>query len=161
MNGRRAPHVRTRRWFAGLGWVIIFSLLPCLAGYAAAQRNILLIIADDIGADSSSLYNTASATVSLPPTPTIESLAKRGVVFRNAWACPECSPTRASILTGRYPYRTGVLDALGMGDPPLSTAEFTLPKAFSNSAPNYHLAQFGKMAPRAGREHAQDHGRLE
>ena len=38
----------------------------------------------------------------------IDALAKRGVLFRNAWAYPTCSPTRALIMTGRYGFRTGV-----------------------------------------------------
>ena len=112
---------------------------------AAAPKNILLVIADDYGADGSSLYNSASNGASLPPTPTITALARRGVVFRNAWACPECSPSRAAILTGRYPFRTGIGSVIGMGVPALSASEFTLPKAFSNNpALGYHLAQFGK-----------------
>lgn len=112
---------------------------------AAAAKNILLIIADDYGADGSSLYNSTSNGASLPPTPTITSLAGRGVVFRNAWACPECSPSRAAILTGRYPFRTGIGSVIGAGVPPLSASEFTLPKAFSNNPTlGYHLAQFGK-----------------
>ncbi|MBI3882644.1 MAG: sulfatase-like hydrolase/transferase, partial [Verrucomicrobia bacterium] len=120
------------------------TLVLCPRGFSA-QPNILLIIADDIGADSSPLYNSTTNGATFPPTPTIDSLAKRAVVFRNAWACPECSPSRAAMLTGRYPFRTGVPDAIAQGDTAvLSATEYTLPKAFSNSAPNYHLAHFGK-----------------
>ena len=112
---------------------------------AAAAKNILLVIADDYGADGSSLYNSTGNGASLPPTPTIAALARRGVVFRNAWACPECSPSRAAMLTGRYPFRTGIGGAVGMGVPALSASEFTLPEAFSsNPSLGYHLAQFGK-----------------
>jgi arylsulfatase A-like enzyme len=122
---------------------VLLSVAFCPSTFAA-QQNILLIIADDYGADSSSLYNTTANGASLPPTPTIDSLARRAVVFRNAWACPECSPSRAAMLTGRYPFRTGVGDALSPGDTPLAATEYTLPKAFSNNAANYHLAHFGK-----------------
>ena len=134
-------------------------LLALLGSFAlgppvfSAPQNILLIIADDIGADSSSLYNSVTNGASLPPTPTIEALAKRSVVFRNAWACPECSPTRAAILTGRYPFRTGVADAIAMGDPPLSASEFTLPRAFTTNA------SLGSLVPCPWRSRVGDSNR--
>jgi len=74
--------------------VIACVLFACAAH--AAQRNILLIIADDFGADGSSLYNSTNSGASLPPTPNISALATNGVVFRNASANPVCSPTRAA-----------------------------------------------------------------
>ena len=43
--------------------------------------------------------------------PAMEALATNGVVFRNAYANPLCSPTRACVLTGRHGFRTGVGDA--------------------------------------------------
>ena len=124
--------------------LLFLLLLTALSVSRAAPRNILLIIADDYGQDSSSLYNT-SAAASLPPTPHIASLRTGGVLFRNAWAHPTCSPTRASLLTGRQPFRTGVDQALvGAAGTPLSTAELTLPEIFAARAPAYATAQFGK-----------------
>lgn len=113
---------------------------------AATPKNILLIIADDYGVDSSPLYNSTNNGASLPPTPNIVSLAQSGVLFRNAYANPVCSPTRACLLTGRYSFRTGVEDVVaGAGSATLSASEFTLPEAFAaNSALGYNLAQFGK-----------------
>ncbi len=124
--------------------VIALLLLACVAH--AAQQNILLVIADDYGADSSVLYNPASASVSLPPTPNISALATNGVVFRNAYANPVCSPTRASLITGRYGFRTGIGDViLGAGSPSLTATELTLPEVFAaNPSLNYQLAHFGK-----------------
>jgi arylsulfatase A-like enzyme len=124
--------------------VIALLLFACAA--PAAPQNILLIIADDYGADSSVLYNTASASVSLPPTPNISALATNGVVFRNAYASPVCSPTRACLITGRYGFRTGIGDViLGAGSPTLTASELTLPEVFAaNPALNYSLAHFGK-----------------
>src|SRR4051812_1939178 len=92
----------------------ICALLLTLFAFVApaAQQNILLIIADDYGADSSSLYNSTNAGASLPPTPNIDSLARSGVVFRHAYANPVCSPTRACLITGRYGFRTGVGDVV-------------------------------------------------
>src|SRR5206468_7387156 len=113
--------------------------------FPAARQNILLIIADDYGVDSSSLYNT-NASASLPPTPTIASLAQSGVLFRNAYVNPVCSPTRACLITGRYGFRTGIGDVIaGAGSPTLTAAEFTLPEAFAaNASYGYQLAHFGK-----------------
>ena len=116
----------------------------CLSAQAAAKQNILLIIADDYGVDSSSLYNSTNNGAQLPPTPNINSLVTNGVLFRNAYANPLCSPTRACLLTGRFGFRTGIGDVVGGTQGPLAATEFTLPKAFTNTALGYQLAQFGK-----------------
>jgi len=124
--------------------VIAGLCFACVA--PAAPQNILLIIADDYGADSSVLYNTAGTGVSLPPTPNLSALATNGVVFRNAYANPVCSPTRASLITGRYGFRTGIGDVItGSTSPMLTAAELTLPEVFAaNPSLNYQLAHFGK-----------------
>ena len=92
-------------------WVIFASCGWLPRAICASSPNILVIIADDYGADSSSLYNT-NASASLPPTPNIEALARSGVLFRNAYANPVCSPTRACLMTGRHAFRTGVGDVI-------------------------------------------------
>ena len=120
------------------------AVLLFAVGSGLAQQNILLIIADDYGIDSSSLYNT-DAAASQPPTPTIDSLATKGVLFRNAYSSPVCSSTRACIMTGRYGFRTGIGAVVGgsTGSPPLAASEQTLPEALASSS-TYELAQFGK-----------------
>ena len=119
---------------------LVLALLPSVRG----ADNILLIIADDLGADSFPL--TASAGASLPPMPNIAALKTSGVLFRNAYAHPTCSPSRAAMLTGRHPFRTGIGEALmGATSPQLAATEFTLPDAFAaNAALGYQLASFGK-----------------
>src|SRR3569832_260336 len=102
---------------------------------AAQRNNILLIIADDYGVDSSSLYNSTNNGATLPPTPNIVSLAQSGVLFRNAYANPVCSPTRACLITGRHAFRTGIGDVIaGPGSAVLTASEFTLPEAFGANA---------------------------
>jgi arylsulfatase B len=124
--------------------LVTLSLVFALTAQAAKQ-NILLIIADDYGVDSSALYNSASTGAQIPPTPTIEALATNGVVFRNAYANPLCSPTRSCIFTGRHGFRTGIGDVVQGAQPPLSATEFTLAKAFStNAVLGYQTAMFGK-----------------
>ena len=124
--------------------LIAFFALFLFVGLAVAKPNILLIIADDYGVDSSSLYNSTNNGAVLPPTPNINSLVTNGVVFRNAYANPLCSPTRACLLTGRFGFRTGIGDVVGGTQGPLAATEFTLPKAFTNASLGYQLAQFGK-----------------
>ena len=67
--------------------------------------NILLIIADDMGRDATFGFNEGSLK---PITPHINSIKNNGITFQNFWSYPTCSPTRASIITGKYGYRTGV-----------------------------------------------------
>jgi arylsulfatase B len=123
---------------------LLFGLMATVD--AATPPNILLIIADDYGIDSSSLYNTTNTGASLPPTPNIAALAQGGMLFRNAYANPICSPTRACMMTGRYGFRTGIGDVImGPGSTVLGSSEFTLPEAFAaNPALGYQLASFGK-----------------
>src|SRR5262245_10613197 len=92
----------------------------------AAPKNILLIIADDYGVANSSLYNATNNGALLPPTPNIASLVTNGVVFRNAYVNPVCSPTRACILTGQYGFRTGIGTVVNDFSVQLTTNAFTL-----------------------------------
>ena len=89
--------------------------LTCPNGPAAAaqqpslpqpQRNFVFILIDDLGwADLSCMGS------SFHETPHLDALAAEGLRFTNALAaCPVCSPTRASILTGRHPVRVGITD---------------------------------------------------
>lgn len=127
--------MRKMRWMAGIAmvWVGMAAL--------AQQHNVLLIIGDDIGLDSLHISNT-NTNASYPPIPTIQSLAQNGILFSNGYAYPTCSPTRSSILTGRYGYRTGVLSP-GSSDN-FSSDEYTLPEIFADQALGYELASFGK-----------------
>ena len=97
----------------------------------AQPNNLLFIVADDFATDGLRIYNTNPAA-HFPPMPTVERLATNGIVFRNAYGYPTCSPTRCSILTGRYGFRTGIGYALAnpLG-PSLSASEFTLPDALT------------------------------
>ncbi|MFM7182147.1 MAG: sulfatase-like hydrolase/transferase [Verrucomicrobiales bacterium] len=136
--------------------LITGMLLAFTSQTQAQQRNVLLIIADDYGIDSNSLYNS-SPGAALPPTPNINALKTTGVQFRNAYAQPTCSPTRASMLTGRHPFRHGVTTAVTANDGQLQAGEFTLPRAFAaNGGLGYSLAQFGKWHVTVGQNIAND-----
>jgi arylsulfatase A-like enzyme len=69
--------------------------------------NILFVIADDMGKDATPNYSEGQEK---PQMPTLEMLANSGITFDNVWAYPVCSPTRASIITGKLGYHTGVLE---------------------------------------------------
>ncbi len=79
---------------------------------AARRPNILLIIADDMGRDASRCYSVGDQQARMPH---VEALCDNGVVFDNAYAAPVCSPTRATIMTGQYGFRTGVGGAILKG----------------------------------------------
>lgn len=122
----------------------LFLAIIMIATASAQQRNVLLIIADDLGTDSLALYNSTPGAA-LAPTPNIDALKANGVQFRNAYAHPTCSPTRATMLTGRMPFRHGVTTAVSANDGQLMAGEFTLPRAFAaNNTLGYSLAHFGK-----------------
>jgi autotransporter-associated beta strand protein len=112
-----------------------------LLSWQTKKHNILLMIADDLGADGLSLFNT-NAAASTPYTPNINSLAQSGIIFTHFYARPSCSQSRACIITGRDSFRTGV--GVAIGTVPLRTNEYTLPRAFATNAPEYGLASFGK-----------------
>jgi arylsulfatase A-like enzyme len=67
--------------------------------------NVLLVIADDFGIDASPCYAVGK---NKPNMPNLEKFCKGGAVFDNVWVNPVCTPTRASLLTGRYGFRTKV-----------------------------------------------------
>lgn len=85
-------------------WIpaLMMALTPMAA---TAQENVLLIIADDMGIDASFCYDLGDQQA---PMPNLEAMCAKGIVFENAYAAPTCSPTRATIMSGQYGFRTGV-----------------------------------------------------
>ena len=115
-----------------------------MAAQAESAPNVLLILADDMGVDQLGAYGES---LNPPPTPHLDALAAGGLLFRNAWACPECSPARAALQTGRYGFRTGVGAGIfdtTPGSPPLPLSEVTLPEMLDAGASGYVSAAVGK-----------------
>jgi hypothetical protein len=109
-----------------------------------AKPNILFVIIDDAGVDQFERWNPAG--VELAKTPVIDSLCDQGVRFSNVWSMPQCSPSRVAMMTGRYPFRTGVLNACLDTAPPRSQAspyEFTLPQLLASAG--YASGYVGKF----------------
>ena len=100
----------------------------------AQQRNVVLIIADDLGRDYCDFYSDHSPNV--VSLTNVRRLLSRGVVFNNAWSNPLCSPTRAGILTGRYSFRTGVGDVVDGSNTKLNLNENIIPKMLNLYSPN-------------------------
>ena len=75
---------------------------------SSSKPNILLIIADDFGLDACPNYDIGATK---PNMPNLQEIVNNGITFDNFWSFPMCSPTRASILTGKYGVKTGVLNA--------------------------------------------------
>lgn len=98
----------SRQLLSGYLRLISWFIPGCLAtgmATAAPPTNIVFILADDLGWSDTTLYGTTK----LYQTPNLERLAKRGMTFSRAYsASPLCSPTRASILSGQTPARTGI-----------------------------------------------------
>lgn len=122
---------------------VLSFLLFAFAFSVKAQRNVILIIADDVGTDYFGCYENHGDTASLP---NISSLLSKGIRFQNAMSNPVCSATRAGMLTGRYSFRTGVGGIVGGagGSGTLDTAEVTIPRLLNIYNPNIGKAQIGK-----------------
>ena len=90
--------------YCAIGCVLIS--VSCTLLHADTRRNFLFLLVDDLGwADVGCNGST------FHETPHIDALAKSGMRFTNAYAaCPVCSPTRASIMTGRHPVRVDITD---------------------------------------------------
>jgi arylsulfatase A-like enzyme len=73
---------------------------------APEHPNVLFILIDDLGAAATSIYPDLAGAAGQAPLPNIEALAESGLVFDNAWSSPACSPTRGTIVTGQYGFRT-------------------------------------------------------
>jgi arylsulfatase A-like enzyme len=110
---------------------------------ASSPPNILFIIMDDVGIDQMCVFGYREDNQ--PRTPNIDTIAHAGVRFRNAWAIPECSPSRVSFFTGRCPLRTGVLNISATRDLANSQAspfEVTTPRVLRSRG--YKNGLFGK-----------------
>ena len=73
----------------------------------AEQPNILLIMADDLGAENLPAYGNTMYS-----TPNLDRLAESGALIENAYSTPVCSSTRAMIMTALHPNRSGILERL-------------------------------------------------
>jgi arylsulfatase A len=116
-------------------------LAGCSAPRDAAgdsRPNVLLIVADDLGLECLGAYGGTTFA-----TPNVDRLAADGMRFSSAFATPACAPSRAELLTGRYPFRTGWIDNAGPLSPPsLAPTEPTFARTLRDAG--YATAIAGK-----------------
>jgi arylsulfatase A len=95
-----------KRWFVSLNLCLLSSLLPVLAQEQSApsKPNIIMILSDDVG------IGDVGCSGGPFKTPQIDTLAKGGTRFEYCYATPLCGPSRCQLLTGRYPFRTGLIN---------------------------------------------------
>lgn len=94
-----------------LGALIL--LMVAFTAQCADRPNVVVILADDLGALDLGCYGST-----FYETPNLDRMARDGMKFTQAYAaCPVCSPTRASLMTGRWPQRTGITDYIGAPQP--------------------------------------------
>jgi len=136
-------------------FTIILLILSWSPFFAQDQSpNIILILADDLGID---VLDGFGIDGDKPHTPTIDSLRASGIAFTNCWAAPQCSPTRAAILSGKYGINTGVMKPPG----PLElehTSIFTRIKETSEI--DYNMSVIGKwhVGGNTNLDHPAEHG---
>ncbi|MHC4995308.1 MAG: sulfatase [Planctomycetota bacterium] len=110
-------------------WAVLVLLVMSmgLVSRAAEHTNVVVVLVDDLGWIDLSCQGSDYYV-----TPNIDRLAREGVRFTNAYAsCAVCSPSRAAIMTGRYPARTGITDWIrakfqrgGIGTPDKNPTEY-------------------------------------
>jgi arylsulfatase A-like enzyme len=125
---------------------------PSISAQTAAERpDVIIVLTDQQRADAFGAAGAADLR-----TPVMDRLAREGVLFTRAFtATPQCSPSRAAMLTSRYPHRTGVMGNTAGGEGratggrppegmsgPLDRALPTLGRVFA--AAGYETAYFGK-----------------
>ncbi|MGD9857052.1 MAG: sulfatase [Planctomycetaceae bacterium] len=105
-------------------WIALLGAAWCMDCACAAEKpNIVLILADDLGWHQAGCYGSA-----FYETPHVDRLAAGGMRFTNAYAaCPVCSPTRASIMTGKSPARLHLTDYIPGSSEQWTTAKLKCP----------------------------------
>jgi arylsulfatase A len=140
-----ADRVGSRPWRSGLAelasWLIALGVLASSQHHAwcaesAARPNVLLIITDDQGYGDFSLHGNPTLK-----TPHIDALGRQSVRLERFFVNSFCSPTRAALLTGRYPLRTGVWGVTHSKET-MRTEEVTLAEMLA--AAGYRTGCFGK-----------------
>lgn len=102
---------------------VLTVVLGSLTAFAADRRpNVIILLADDLGWNGVGCFGS-----DLHETPNIDRLAAQGMTFTDAYsACTVCSPTRASVMTGKYPARLRLTDFIAGQNRPFE--KLTIPQ---------------------------------
>ncbi len=139
--------VKRSAWGATLLFAV-FAFLSFVSGASSSERpNIILILTDDQGYGDVGVHGNTILW-----TPNMDRLAREGVRIKEFYVTPLCSTTRASLLTGRYNQRTGVLWPF-RGAEVLRHREVTIAEALKEAGyrtaivGKWHLGRYGKYSP--------------
>ncbi|MEO5634647.1 sulfatase-like hydrolase/transferase [Gaiella sp.] len=105
----------------------------------AHRPNVVIVVADDMGYGDLGLFNDGRSS-----TPHLNAIAAEGVCLAQHYSgSPVCAPSRAALLTGRYPHRTGAIDTLqGRGLDRIALSETTIADLFRSAG--YRTGLVGK-----------------
>src|SRR5687768_18583862 len=118
-----------------LGLVLTLLFVGVSLG-AERNPNVLLIISDDQGFGDLSIHGNPHLK-----TPHLDSLAREGAQLSRFYVSPVCAPTRAALLTGRYPIRTGTW-GVARGQETMRAEEITLAEVLRDAG--WRTGLFGK-----------------
>lgn len=130
-------------------FTILFLLIQCF--YSFGQKpNIVYIFADDLGYGDLSCYGAKDIN-----TPNIDQIAKQGIKFTEFYSASSvCSPSRAALLTGRYPQRMGINTVFfpesftGIPDKEITIPEILKEKGYATGiVGKWHLGHHSKYLP--------------
>ena len=119
----------------GQAYLAIFLLIGSLPAFAN-RPNVLIVVADDLGWGDLSSHGNREIE-----TPHLDTLKEEGLSFEKFYSCPNGSTSSASLLTGRYHYRTGVVGERG-SESVMYESETTLAELFRENG--YETALFGR-----------------
>ncbi|NOQ42713.1 MAG: sulfatase-like hydrolase/transferase [Desulfuromusa sp.] len=114
--------------------------LAALEATTGKKPNVVILLVDDMGWGDPGVYGGGAAIGA--PTPVMDRLAYNGLKLTSAYSQPTCTPTRASLLTGRLPIRHGLYRPPIFGEKGGISDEITLATLLSEAG--YHTATFGK-----------------
>jgi arylsulfatase A len=143
------PHelIDRRRFLAGAAGAVLAGGLA--QGAPSRPPNVIMIYCDDLG------YGDLGCYGSKIPTPNIDRMAGEGISFTQFYSGnPVCSPSRAALLTGRYPVRTGVprvlfpRDTTGLSDSEVTIAQMLKPLGYATMCiGKWHLGSLPRYLP--------------
>lgn len=138
----------------------MFSSFLCASGLAfgdaaVSKPNIIFILADDLGHNEMGFMNATRGI----QTPNLDSLANEGVILKNYYVQPICSPTRSALVTGRVPLHLGTQASVIYWNTPwaIDSEEVFLPQNLKDAG--YRTALFGKWHLGMFQEKAQPRSR--
>jgi arylsulfatase A-like enzyme len=135
LNPRLRLQPPSPAWVGGIASAVLLLLAGASAS-AAPRPNVLIIITDDQGYGDLGFHGNPVLR-----TPHLDALARQSARCQFFHVSPVCAPTRASLLTGRYNYRTGVVDTF-IGRALMHPDELTLAEILSRAG--YRTGLFGK-----------------